>query len=91
MQYDCQALGPNCGVRAALRSPRRRLRAHAGRRLRSDIARHADAYDAFVVLHGTDTMAFTASALSFMLENLSKTVVVTGAATPGLALVLPPT
>ena len=35
-------------------------------------------YDGFIVLHGTDTMAYTASALSFMLENLNKTVVVTG-------------
>lgn len=35
-------------------------------------------YDAFVILHGTDTMAYTASALSFMLENLSKTVILTG-------------
>ena len=35
-------------------------------------------YDGFVVIHGTDTMAYTASALSFMLENLNKTVVVTG-------------
>jgi L-asparaginase/Glu-tRNA(Gln) amidotransferase subunit D len=32
-------------------------------------------YDAFVILHGTDTMAFTASALSFLLEDLGKTVV----------------
>lgn len=35
-------------------------------------------YDGFVVCHGTDTMAYTASALSFMLENLNKTVVLTG-------------
>jgi lysophospholipase len=35
-------------------------------------------YDGFVVLHGTDTMAYTASALSFMLENLNKTVIITG-------------
>lgn len=35
-------------------------------------------YDAFVVLMGTDTMAYTASALSFMLENLNKPVVLTG-------------
>ena len=35
-------------------------------------------YDGFIVLHGTDTMAYTASALSFMLENLNKTVVITG-------------
>lgn len=36
------------------------------------------AYDAFVVLLGTDTMAYCASALSFMMENLTKTVVLTG-------------
>ena len=39
-------------------------------------------YDGFVVLHGTDTMAYTASALSFMLVNLSKTVVLTGSQIP---------
>lgn len=39
-------------------------------------------YDGFVVLHGTDTMAFSASALSFMLENLSKPVVFTGSQLP---------
>ena len=37
-----------------------------------------DNFDGFVVLHGTDTMAYTASALSFMLENLSKPVIITG-------------
>lgn len=36
------------------------------------------AYDGFVILHGSDTMAFTASALSFMLENLNKPVILTG-------------
>ena len=41
-----------------------------------------DEYDCFVVLHGTDTMAYTASALSFMLENLSKPVVLTGSQLP---------
>ena len=41
-----------------------------------------DLYDGFVVLHGTDTMAFTASALSFMLENLSKPVIITGSQLP---------
>lgn len=40
------------------------------------------AHDGFVILHGTDTMAYTASALSFMLENLSKPVVLTGAQLP---------
>lgn len=40
------------------------------------------AYDGFVVLHGTDTMSYSASALSFMLENLSKPVVFTGSQLP---------
>lgn len=47
-----------------------------------DIARHYEKYDAFLVLHGTDTMAYTASALSFMFENLSKPVFFTGSQVP---------
>lgn len=51
-----------------------------------DIARHIeenyDCFDGFVVLHGTDTMAYTASALSFMLENLHKPVIITGSQLP---------
>ncbi len=39
-------------------------------------------YDGFVVLHGTDTMSYSASALSFLLENLSKPVVFTGSQIP---------
>ncbi|MDL2302924.1 asparaginase, partial [Dysgonomonas sp. OttesenSCG-928-D17] len=39
-------------------------------------------YDGFVILHGTDTMAYTASALSFMIENLHKPIVLTGAQLP---------
>lgn len=39
-------------------------------------------YDGFVVLHGTDTMAYTASALSFMLEHLNKPVIITGSQLP---------
>ncbi|MDD6123811.1 MAG: type I asparaginase [Bacteroidales bacterium] len=46
------------------------------------IAEHYESYDGFVLLHGTDTMAFTASALSFMLENLAKPVIVTGSQLP---------
>src|SRR5207342_2147761 len=42
------------------------------------IGEHYDDWDGFVLLHGTDTMAYTASALSFMLMNLAKPVVVTG-------------
>ena len=51
-------------------------------RVAQDISHHYEDYDAFVVVHGTDTMAYTASALSFMLENLSKTVIVTGSQLP---------
>ncbi len=47
-----------------------------------DIRLNYDNYDGFVILHGTDTMAFTASALSFMLENLAKPVIVTGSQIP---------
>lgn len=43
---------------------------------------HYDDYDGFVVLHGTDTMSYSASALSFMLQNLSKPVVFTGSQLP---------
>lgn len=46
------------------------------------IADNYDNYDGFVVLHGTDTMAYTATALSFMLQNLRKPVVVTGSQLP---------
>lgn len=41
-----------------------------------------ESYDGFVVLHGSDTMAYTASALSFMLENLNKPVIFTGSQLP---------
>ena len=46
------------------------------------IYNHYAEYDSFVILHGTDTMAYTASALSFLLENLSKPVILTGAQLP---------
>lgn len=48
----------------------------------NDIRDNYDKYDGFVILHGTDTMAYTASALSFMLENLGKPVIVTGSQIP---------
>ena len=41
-----------------------------------------DYFDGFVILHGTDTMSYTASALSFMLENLAKPVILTGSQLP---------
>ena len=42
------------------------------------IGDHYQRFDGFVILHGTDTMAYTSSALAFMLEGLGKSVVVTG-------------
>jgi L-asparaginase/Glu-tRNA(Gln) amidotransferase subunit D len=44
-------------------------------RIATEIELNYPLFDAFVILHGTDTMAYTASALSFMLEDLGKTVV----------------
>jgi L-asparaginase len=51
-----------------------------------DIAAHYHEYDGFVVLHGTDTMAYTASALSFLLQNLGKPVIITGSQIPLIEL-----
>lgn len=50
--------------------------------LAEDIFEHYDEYDGFVILHGTDTMAYTASALSFALQNISKPVIFTGSQVP---------
>lgn len=46
------------------------------------IEKNYDSVDGFVILHGSDTMSFTASALSFMLENLAKPVIFTGSQLP---------
>ncbi len=46
------------------------------------IQTHYDSYDGFVILHGTDTMAYTASALSFLLEGCQKPVILTGSQIP---------
>lgn len=51
-----------------------------------DIEARYNDFDGFVILHGTDTMAYTASALSFMLQNLAKPVIVTGSQIPLSAL-----
>lgn len=51
-------------------------------RIAQDIADKYSRYDGFVILHGTDTMAYTASALSFMLEGLAKPVILTGSQIP---------
>ncbi len=51
-------------------------------RIANDIVSNYDAFDAFLVLHGTDTMAYTASALAFMLQGLNKNVILTGSQLP---------
>ena len=56
-------------------------RQHWGKLIRF-IEREYENFDGFVILHGTDTMAYTASALSFGLQNLSKPVILTGSQVP---------
>ncbi|XP_051160925.1 L-asparaginase 1 isoform X1 [Leptopilina boulardi] len=51
-------------------------------RIAKDIKEYYEFFDGFVVLHGTDTMSYTASALSFMLEALGKIIVITGSQLP---------
>uniref|UniRef100_A0A669BQN8 asparaginase n=1 Tax=Oreochromis niloticus TaxID=8128 RepID=A0A669BQN8_ORENI len=51
-------------------------------RIGKDIERNYESYDGFVILHGTDTMAYTASALSFMCEHLGKPIILTGSQVP---------
>src|SRR6056297_1208848 len=51
-------------------------------KLASIIEKNYSSYDGFIVLHGTDTMAYSASALSFMLENLQKPIIFTGSQLP---------
>lgn len=55
---------------------------HVWVELAEKIEERYDEFDGFVILHGSDTMAFTASALSFMFENLSKPIVFTGSQLP---------
>lgn len=51
-------------------------------KIANTIERNYNKYDGFVILHGTDTMAYTASALSYMFENLDKPIVLTGSQLP---------
>lgn len=48
----------------------------------NDIEENYSKYNAFIIVHGTDTMAHTASALSFMIDNLSKPIIITGSQVP---------
>jgi len=51
-------------------------------RIATTIQKNYNSFDGFVILHGTDTMAYTASALSFMFENLDKPIILTGSQLP---------
>ncbi|XP_066146920.1 60 kDa lysophospholipase-like isoform X2 [Euwallacea fornicatus] len=51
-------------------------------KIAKDIERKYNDFDGFVILHGTDTLAFTASILSYMLDNLQKSVIITGSQIP---------
>ena len=43
-----------------------------------DVKNNYERFDSFIILHGTDTMSYTASVLSFMFQNLDKSVILTG-------------
>ncbi len=58
------------------------MQPHLWIKLAEVIEQNYETYDGFVILHGSDTMAYTASALSFMLENLNKPVILTGSQLP---------
>ena len=58
------------------------IRPESWRQMAQMVYDHYEDYDGFVILHGTDTMSYSASALSFMLENLGKPVVFTGSQLP---------
>lgn len=58
------------------------MRPRDWQRIADTVVEHGDDADGFVVLHGTDTMAYTASALSFLLEGLDRPVILTGAQVP---------
>ena len=55
---------------------------HDYRQIAADIVKSYDHYDGFVIIHGTDTMAYSAAALSFMFSELGKPVILTGAQKP---------
>ncbi|KAJ5146376.1 uncharacterized protein N7515_000940 [Penicillium bovifimosum] len=60
--------------------------AHGWAQIAKTIERNYTLFDGFVILHGTDSLAYTCSALSFMLQNLGKPVVLTGSQAPMLEL-----
>ena len=58
------------------------MQPHHWQQLATVITREMDNYDGFVIIHGTDSMSYTAAALSFMLRNLPKPVIITGSQRP---------
>ena len=50
--------------------------------IRDAVMEHYGSYDGFVILHGTDTMAYTAAALSYLIQNTPKPIVITGSQKP---------
>ena len=51
-------------------------------KIRDAIMEHYNCYDGFVILHGTDTMAYTAAALSYLIQNSKKPIILTGSQKP---------
>lgn len=62
--------------------PIQSINANGWTQISSTIYRNYKLFDAFVILHGTDSLAYTCSALSFMLQNLGKPVILTGSQAP---------
>ena len=76
MNYYLEIIGFNPPIDSAEMSPK------IWTKIVEIIEKNYTKFDGFVVLHGTDTMAYTASAISFMLQNLNKPVVFTGSQLP---------
>lgn len=76
LDYDLDHIQFECPIDSSTITPTH------WREIATIIADRYQQYDGFVILHGTDTMAYTASALSFMLENLDKPVIITGSQLP---------
>ncbi len=55
------------------------MRPEHGLKIKDEIKNNYEKYDGFVITHGTDTMAYTASALSYLIQNSQKPIVLTGA------------
>lgn len=77
---DCDASIDHVSTKHAIDSSD--MKAESWIEIANLISENYNQYDSFVILHGTDTMSYTASALSFMLEGLNKAVILTGSQIP---------